>query len=77
MKKAKRILAFLGVLLLLGLYTATFIFSLMDSPEAGNWFKASLFCTIAVPVLLYGYILIYRTLKGRGNSDHRKEEQDD
>ena len=69
MKKAKRILALLGVLLL--------IFSLMDSPEAGNWFKASLFCTIAVPVLLYGYILIYRTLKGRGNSDHRKEEQDD
>ena len=66
MKNLKRFLAILGVLFLLGLYAATFIFALIDSPAAGGWFKASLFCTNVIPVLLYGYIIVYLALKGRG-----------
>ena len=73
MKNLKRILALLGVLLLLGLYAATFVFALMDSPAAGGWFKASLFCTIAIPVLIYGYIIVYRALKGRGADRDKRE----
>ena len=65
MKNLKRILALLGVLLLLGLYAATFVFALMDSPAAGGWFKASLFCTIVVPAVLYGYYVAVRYLRRR------------
>ncbi len=61
----KRILALAGALLLLLLYGATFFFALSGSPDADGWFKASLFCTVAVPVLIYGYILVYRYLKDR------------
>lgn len=67
MKNLKRILAIIGIFFLMALYIATFIFALMDSPEAGGYFKASLFCTVAVPVLAYGYIIVYRALKGRGS----------
>lgn len=65
MKRIKRILALAGALLLLLLYSATFFFALSGSPDADGWFKASLFCTVAVPVLIYGYILVYRYLKNR------------
>lgn len=63
MKKFKRILALLGAALLLGLYALTLITALMDSPQAGNWFKASLACTIVVPIFLYACILVYRWVK--------------
>ena len=65
MKKTQRILALAGVVLLLALYGATMVFALSDSPASEGWFKASIFCTIAVPVVLYAYILIYRYLKNR------------
>ena len=57
MKKLQRILAILGVVLLLALYASTMIFI--------GWFKASIAATIIVPVLLYAYMMIYRYLKNR------------
>lgn len=63
MKNSKRYLAILGVVLLVGLYGATLIFAMIDSPAAYTMFKVCLFCTIAVPVLLYAMILVYRQLK--------------
>ena len=61
MKKLQRILAILGVVLLLALYASTMIFALSGSENSIGWFKAS----IIVPVLLYAYMMIYRYLKNR------------
>ena len=63
MKNSKRYLAILGVFFLVGLYGATLVFAMIDSPAAYTMFKVCLFCTIAVPVLLYAMILVYRQLK--------------
>lgn len=63
MKKIKRALALAGAILLLGLYALTLITALMDSPQAGNWFMASLACTFGVPFILYTCILVYRWTK--------------
>lgn len=65
MKKIQRILALLGVVLLLAMYGATMIFAISDHPASEGWFKASIFCTIAIPVMLYAYMLIYKYLKNR------------
>lgn len=74
----KRILSILGIILLLGMYAATLVFAVIDSPNAAGWFKASIYCTIVVPVLLYGYMLIYRHLKNKNNKtgtiDSKTEE---
>ena len=61
----KRILAIIGIVLLVGMYLSTLIFVLIDSELAFTLFKASVLLTIAVPCLLYAIILIYRARKGR------------
>lgn len=35
-------------------------FALSDSPNATYLFKASIFCTVIIPVILYSYVLVYR-----------------
>lgn len=62
-KKFQRILALLLVAALVCLYLLTLIAALFDRSESQGLFKASVFCTIAVPVLLYVYVLIYRLNK--------------
>ncbi|MGI6094909.1 MAG: HAD family hydrolase [Lachnospiraceae bacterium] len=65
----KRILAILGVILLLLMYASTMIFALSDNPQALNWAKASVLCTIAVPVMLYAFILVGRILRPEKDSE--------
>ena len=62
MKKAKRILALTGAILLVCLYATTLVFALMDSPAASGLLKAAVAATILVPVLLYAFILVARLL---------------
>ena len=60
MKKTKRILALAGAVLLILMYVLTFIFAMIDHPMTGNLFRGSFACSMIIPVLLYGYILVYR-----------------
>lgn len=64
-KKLKQVLALIGIIVLVGLYVLTFIFSLLDFEGAANWFKVSLYSTIIVPILLYAYLLIYKYLNNK------------
>lgn len=68
--KGKRILALAGVILLIGLYVVTFICAIFTTPAAKGLFMACIFATVAVPVMGYAYILVYRVLK------KKKEETD-
>ena len=63
---ARRIIALIGIILLAGLYASTLIFALMDSPAARGLLMGAVFCTIAVPVLLYAMTLVAKTLRGKG-----------
>lgn len=62
-QKIKRILALLGVGFLTGLYVLTLVFALLRIPNWFAWFQACIFCTVAIPVLLYAMQLIYKILK--------------
>lgn len=53
MKKARRIIALVGVALLLLLYVSTLIFALLDSPLATSLFKTSLVLSIVLPIIIY------------------------
>lgn len=63
MKQPKRILALLGAVLLAGMYVCTLVFALVKSEAAETLFRASLGCTILVPVLLYAFLLAARILR--------------
>ena len=71
MKKAKRILALLGASVLILMNLCTLVFALMDHPAAADLLRASIGCTILIPVLLYGFLLVYRLL----SHDQDNEEE--
>lgn len=62
MKKAKKIFAIIGIILLAGLYICTLIFALMDSELSFKLLQICLFSTIAVPVILYLCNMLYKLL---------------
>lgn len=57
--KNQRRAALIGVILLLLLYVATFIAAIFNFDGSGNLFKACLFATIGMPILLWIYIWLY------------------
>ena len=69
--KLRRIFAIIGVVLLVLMYLSTLVFSLIGGELAFTWLKASLLCTIIVPIYLYIFTAVYKWLK------NRKESQDE
>jgi uncharacterized BrkB/YihY/UPF0761 family membrane protein len=63
MKKSKRILALVCVVLLLFFIVITVIGAFTATPNSAALFQAGLYSIIVVPIMIYGYMLIYRLLK--------------
>ena len=59
MKQMKRILAIIGIVFLV----------IFDTGNDMFMFKASVTCTILVPILLWGYTVIYRLAKGKNEKE--------
>lgn len=68
MKKTQRILAILGIVLLLGLYLSTFVFALLGK-DFFPMFMVSLFSSFVVPVLIWTYGFVYKLIKKRGSQE--------
>ncbi len=66
MKKAKRILALIGVLVLGGLYVATLVCAFSANEHFMDMLMASLYASAVIPVLLWACSFISRLLKGSG-----------
>lgn len=68
-EKIKRILALIGAILLAALYLITLILAFADPTASRDWLKAAVCATIIVPIVLYGYILVYRLLKKKNGDE--------
>ncbi|MBE5937772.1 MAG: hypothetical protein E7265_07050 [Lachnospiraceae bacterium] len=73
--KFKRLIAITGISILVILYIATFISAFFTSAATPELFKACLYATIVVPVMFYGYLLIYRVSKNRAEDNKREFEE--
>ena len=71
--KIKRLLAALGSFLLFAMYALTLIFALTDHSATKGLLKASIACTILLPVLLYAFILVYRLT----DKDQRRRNEEE
>lgn len=60
MKKVKRVLAILGVILILGMYALTFFSAIFMKKLTGTFFLTSVVVTLMVPLMLYVLQLIYK-----------------
>ena len=65
MKKIKQLIAFLGVILLIGMYCTTIVMAILSSKYFFDFLMASIYATVVIPVLLWIYSFIYQKLKKR------------
>lgn len=77
MKKSRRIGAIVIIGLLLSLYIICFIAALIGSEKAQIIFKTTLGLTIALPVLLYIFILFLKAAKKRSEEAGPEKESPD
>ena len=60
MKKTQRILAIIGIVLLLSMYVVCFILAIVGKHQATTLFRAALGATIAVPIVLYAFMMLLK-----------------
>lgn len=75
-KKIKTIFSITAALLLISLYVATLIFAVIDTPNSANLFKASIYATVVVPVLIYAYTSVYKYYKKKQEESNSDEDSD-
>lgn len=74
MKKVKRILAILTVVFLLSLIGINVYAAFTASPASHALFQASLYSIVVIPIMIYGYILVYRLLKRYAEDKNHTEK---
>ena len=57
MKKTRRVMAIIGIALLLSMYVFCFVFALIKTEQAQAMFRMALAATIAIPIVLYGCLV--------------------
>ncbi len=66
-RKPKQIAAIICIILLVLLYVATLVVSLLDFPGSDRLFAACLIATVGLPILLWIYIWLYGRLTQRSS----------
>lgn len=70
----KRILAIIGVCILLLCYVMSFITALTATESSHDWFIASICATIFIPVVFYAYHLLNRLAQQKDAETRRRED---
>lgn len=63
-KKIRQVSALIGIVILVLIYIVALIAALISSPSANSLFMASLYCTLVIPCLIYGFQLICKVFGG-------------
>lgn len=61
----KKLIAIIGILIILFLYITTFILAILNKPGTAELFKTSIYATIVIPILMYIYLWLYRLLRDK------------
>lgn len=70
--KSERIVAMIGVLLLLALYAVSFVLGVTSNENTFGLFIASVVATIFIPTIIYIYQMFYRL--SHKNPDEQEED---
>ena len=68
----RRILAMIGIALIVLMYLATLVFAFIDPTQSKSWLMVSVFTTFFVAFVLYAFNLLLKMIQDKNN----KEEQD-
>ncbi|HCI74197.1 MAG TPA: hypothetical protein DHV42_06635 [Lachnospiraceae bacterium] len=83
MNKLKRVMAMAGVILIFGIWIATFLIGVLEGPK--QLLTAFLVLSVLVPVLMYAILLVARIVSGapareeldKALGNHKKPEDTD
>jgi len=64
MKKAKQIMAIIGIILLIGMYLTTLVLAIVLPANAMNMLFASIAATVLIPIIIWIYTALYRWIVG-------------
>ena len=73
-KTARQIAALIGVTLLILLYVLLLIFAIFDFKGSDIMFRACLYGTIIIPILVWVYIYLYDRLKKNRDGENIEEQ---
>lgn len=73
---SKRVLAIIGIILLVSLYIVTLFFAIFDKSASGSFFYASLYCTFVIPILIWVYTRAYDWFKSKDSDDQNEHKED-
>lgn len=73
--KSKQIAAILCIILLVLLYVATLVISLLDFPGSDKLFGACIIATIGLPILLWIYIWLFGKVTSRHTVTDSEQDQ--
>lgn len=65
----KRILALLGIAVLVGIYLVSLVLAFIDHPMKSSMMYASLYATVVIPVLIYAFLFIAKLLNKDKDED--------
>ena len=77
MKKTRQILAIIGIVLLLSMYIVCFVLALTGKHEATTMFKAALGATVAVPIVLYAFMMLLKVFPMFVKNEDDGSEEDE
>lgn len=75
MKKAKRVLAIIGIIVLVGLYLTTLVCAIFARDNVMNFLMASIYATVIIPVLIWAYTFIYKLTGKNSEKDFDKKDE--
>lgn len=75
MKKMKQIMAWIGIIILVALYLITFLLGIFGNEHTKGMLMASIICTVIIPCLMYGMILIAKVLSKDGTNENTTSDQ--
>ena len=75
MKKAKQILAILGIVLILGINVLLVVSAFGTTEDNTNIFNAAIVTVILVPVLLWIYLYVFKLIKKNAEDKLAKAEE--
>lgn len=69
MKKARQILAIIGIIILVGMYVATLICAFSADENFMSMLMASIYASAVIPVLIWAFTFIYKLMKKDDTSE--------
>ncbi len=77
MKKVKQISAIVGIVIIVSLYIISIISAIFASEYTPGLFLASIFSTLVIPIMIYGFIAVYKYVHKNEPNLHEFDDASD